>query len=170
VGYRDASIPHQQGQQLEFCGRQMNQVSRFSHEVTPQVHFEISHLNECRFGCTVDIVPAKYGSHPGYELAKADGLGDIVVGAGLQSPHHVVLGLSNSHHQDPDFGRECAYLTASFHASDSRHIDVEEHQIKRVVGKDINGFLPAARLFDNKAVGSQRSTKHFTQGWLVIDD
>ena len=38
-----------------------------------------------------------------------------------------------------------------------------------MLGKNVNGFFSAARLFDGEAAGGQRSAKHFAQGWLIID-
>src|ERR1700694_3728303 len=102
----------------------MSQISGLSHPVTSLIHFQIGHSNDLRFGCTTGIEPAKYGSHAGYELAKANRLSDIVVGTSLQRPHHVVLRVSHRDHQDPDFGRKSANFPTGFHSTDSRHIDV----------------------------------------------
>ena len=148
----------------------MNYHSSLSHQVAPQIDFQISRSNDRRFGCIHRVQPTKHSSHTGHELAKTDRLGDIVVGTGIQRPYHVVLRVAHRNHQDPDFGSKGANFSAGFHSADSWHIDVEKHQIKGMLGKNLNRLFSAARLHNHEAVGSERRAKHLAQGWFVIYD
>src|ERR1022692_799399 len=134
------------------------------------IHLQAGYSNHSRLGCTVRFEPAKHGPHSGHEFAKTNRFGDVVVGTRLQRPHHVILRISYSDHQYPNFGCQGANLTAGFHSADSRHVDVEEYKINSVLEKDVNCFFSATCLLDHKTAGSQRSPQHFAQGWLIIDN
>ena len=146
----------------------MNDISSLSYHMTLYIDFQIGDANNCRFGCICYVQPAKHSSHAGHELAKADRLGDIVVGARFERSYHVVFRVAHRNHQDPDFGREGANFSASFYSADPRHIHIEKHQIKWMLREDLDTFFSAARLHDHKTTGGQRSAKYLAQGWFII--
>jgi hypothetical protein len=76
------------------------------------------------------VVPPQDGFDPGHHLPWAEGLGDVIVGAQLQSGDPVGLSRPSGHKDDRDLGerRRLAEVAAKIEAVAARQHDVEQKE------------------------------------------
>ena len=106
---------------------------------------------------------------PGRELAQAERLGDVVVGAELQADDLVELGVLGGQHDDRH---------ARFGADDAADLDARQlgqHQVEqdevRALGTELGQGLAAVGGGDDpESVGFERVDQRLAQGGLVVDD
>jgi len=72
--------------------------------------------------------PAQQRPHTGHQLARAERLGQVVVGAHLKPHHQVQLGVSGGEHEDGD-GAVPLDAPAHLEAVEAGEHDVEDHQV-----------------------------------------
>ena len=77
------------------------------------------------------LYAAQNSAQPGYQFAEAKWLGDVIVRAGPQSIHHVILPIANTHHHDSGPRGNATNLPASLQPPHSRHLQIKQDQIKR---------------------------------------
>jgi hypothetical protein len=78
----------------------------------------------------------QHGAHAGRELAEAERLGDVVVGAVLETGHAIVFARARGQHDDRDVGAVGARTQDAAHLepADDRQIEIENDQVGRPVG------------------------------------
>ncbi|MNO78148.1 hypothetical protein D3C76_692760 [compost metagenome] len=79
---------------------------------------------------------AQQGAHAGHQLAGAEGLDQIVVGAGVQGQDLVGLGTPRREHDDRHLG-PAAHVADQFHAIPVGQAKVEHDQV-RATGSGVN--------------------------------
>ena len=108
-------------------------------------------------------------AHPGQQLRRAEGLGDVVVGAPVQGLHLVLLVAAGRNHQDRQL-RPLADRADDVHAVDVRQAQIQHHQI-RAVGTDHGEGLAAAVGHDHVvAVAGQDGADKTGDALFVLDD
>jgi hypothetical protein len=75
------------------------------------------------------LAPAKERAHPREELVEREGLGEIVIGAGVESGDAVGDGVACGEHQDRDV-RSRAQSPADFDTVDAREHHVEDNDVR----------------------------------------
>jgi len=115
------------------------------------------------------LASSEHRAEPSQELAGAEGLGDVVVGANLQ-PHHAVRLVSpRGEHEDRNAAL-AADATDDFQAVDAGHHDVEEHGIECPDAQQLEP-LQAIRGADHRdAVLLQERLQEFLEPAVVIDE
>lgn len=91
AGAHMARMPHQAGQQVELTRCQVCHAPTHHRPVAAAVHHDTATVQEERFLVQPVAATPHDGPHAGHQLAHAEGLDDIVVGAHLQSRHPVRL-------------------------------------------------------------------------------
>src|SRR5262249_23114563 len=100
------------------------------------------------------VAATEDGAHPGDELARAERLGHVVVGAELEPEHPVHLPGPCGEHHDRESARR---LGSAEPAADLEAVDAGQHEIEYDQGRPIGleareGTLPRVRLPDIIAV------------------
>src|ERR1039457_6152768 len=70
--------------------------------------------------------PADRGSDARDELASAERLGDVIVGAQIEGQHLLFFLVAYGEHEDRQPGSEAANAAQRFHSADARHIHIEQ--------------------------------------------
>ncbi len=123
-------MPHQERQQVELGRSEMDEFTIAVEQTAFDVEFKIAHPENKRFERIFSVQPARYSPQARHQFAKADRFGEVVVRTRLESPHHIILRIAHSDHDNPNLRQERPDLAAGLHSSDSRHVHVEQHQIK----------------------------------------
>jgi hypothetical protein len=102
--------------------------------------------------------------------SSASRLGDVVVGAGVQGTHRIlVLGARGDHdHRQVAGGRTAADLAAHLDAGDHRQHPVEQHQVRLRFGDAGQRLLPVGRFVNAKPLLFQIVAQHRHQRGFVL--
>ena len=111
----------------------------------------------------------QHGLHAADELGDAEGLGDVVVGAGLEADDLVELGVLRREHQHVGVA-ELAHPAADLDAVDVGQPEVEDDQVERVQGGRANGGLPVLGLGDVEALLHEQGADEHPVLRSVVDD
>src|SRR5690349_6558455 len=90
---------------------------------------------------TGPVYSAKHGTHTRDELTQQKWLGDVVIGAGLERTDFIVFTVADGDHHDAGVGSKAANSTARFDSTDATHIDVQEHEVERMLSHDLDGLF-----------------------------
>jgi hypothetical protein len=142
-------IRHQLTQQFEFLRRQPDRAA-LDEDLSPfEINFQIArNIRGHRFcgGC------APQGRADAREqLFHAEGLGHVIIGAGIERQHFVVFRVAHSEH-DNGYVRLITDFAAGLQSSDSRHIDVQEYEFRAFLPQNLQGHFPAARFDDRVSI------------------
>jgi hypothetical protein len=99
-------------------------------------------------------VMAERDAHAGEQLAHAEGLGQVVVGASVEGRDLVVLGAPRRQHDDRDL-RPPAQATDQVDAVAVGQAEVEEHQVRGVLGDRVRGLGESRDLDDAEVVAGR---------------
>src|SRR2546427_4212590 len=82
------------------------------------------------------LAAPQHGAHPRRQLAEAEGLGDVIVGAELEPAHAIVFGCARGEHDDRNVlgVGSPAQDPADFHAAEDRKVQIEDHEVWRTIG------------------------------------
>ena len=111
--------------------------------------------------------------HARRQLAHAEGLGHVVVGAGIEPDDTVALAGARRQHDDGHGGRRGALAqdAAHFEAVQHRQIQVEHHQVGRQLGGGLQCGVAAGHGFDfDVAAALERVLDEVGDVLLVVDD
>ena len=95
--------------------------------------------------------PAEQRPDAGRQLLRGEGLGEVVVGAGLEPGHDVVGVGAGRHHHDRHVAG-APQRAAQLEAVDARQHDVDEHDVGRLAVEGVDRLLAAAGLLDRPAL------------------
>ena len=105
-----------------------------------------------------------------YEFADAEGLGDVIVGAKLESFNLFLFTVANCHHKHRKPGRKSANAAQRLNAADTWHVDVEKDNIDRRGMKQLQGFFAARRLEHLKPEFRKRRPECPANRRFVVND
>ena len=111
---------------------------------------------------------AMRGADARNQLANAEGLGHIVVGAQLQRLHLVLFAVAHRHHQHRQARRRAANAAQRLNAANARHVDVQQHHIHGIRVQQLQRFLAARGLDDLKTKLAQRRPQRAADGGFVV--
>ncbi|MFN7977625.1 MAG: hypothetical protein U0P30_05770 [Vicinamibacterales bacterium] len=88
--------------------------------------------------------------HARRQLTRAERLGDVVVGAGVEAGHAIALGRARREHDDRHGGggRTLAQDAAHLEAVEYRQVQVEDHEIGRLFCRRLQRGVTAAHRLD----------------------
>ena len=78
-----------------------------------------------------DLVATQHGAHASEQLARAEGLGDVVVGAELETHDAIGFFFLSGHHDDRN-RRFPAHLLREIHAVLARETQIEHDRVDRL--------------------------------------
>jgi D-alanyl-D-alanine carboxypeptidase/D-alanyl-D-alanine-endopeptidase (penicillin-binding protein 4) len=132
-------------QELEFLGGEVQRAIGHAHRMPQAVQRDrpvAEHLEPLR------TAPAMQRADPGEQLVEAEGLGEVVVRAGIEPANHVLHRVARGEHQDrrvPPFaaqlGRHLKSVLLRQHHVEQDHVvvvDVGEHGRLLAVGRDVH--------------------------------
>jgi hypothetical protein len=111
-------------------------------------------------------------AEPGDQLRLDDGLGEIVVGAGLQAGHDVLdrIPRREQNRVDVTFARCGAQLAAQRDAIHFRHFPIGDHQLEIAGGDFFERFLAVARDLDVVAGALEQPRHDQALRRLIVDE
>ena len=167
VGLGFSSVGDELPKQLEFLGRQLYGSAFYG----DRAFFEIDHQivgNEGRDG--VAGAGATQGSaDAGHQFLDAEGLDDVIIGAGVERLDLVAFGVAHGEHDDGNVAGGPNFA-ASIEAGDAGQIHVENDQVG-VLGTDKTERLFSRFGFDDGiTVRGKSGAHHPADLGLVVDD
>jgi hypothetical protein len=105
----------------------------------------------------------------GAQLARIEGLGEIVVGPDLEADHPVHDLVGRGHHDD----RQVEALTDIAREREpvlTRQVHVQQHHVRDVLRQQLAHGLAAVRRHDFESVGVEVFGQHLADFSLVVDD
>ena len=115
------------------------------------------------------VVAAQDGAHAGRQLARAEGLGDVVIGAELQ-PHHLVGLLVAGGEHDDRHARVPAQPTGDLEPVEPRQAEVQDDEIGALGVRPHQRLVAVACGGDGEARPLQVVADELDDLGLVIDD
>src|SRR3984957_8488757 len=91
----------------------------------------------------------------GQEFLNAEGLHQVIVGAGVKSLHLVLLCTKDADYQNRNV-KDLADSPTRFEAADPRHFQVQENHIDSALGLNfLDGLLACSRFYDDVSSAGQ---------------
>src|SRR5882762_9052015 len=114
------------------------------------------------------LIAAQHGADAGEQLARTEGLNDVVVGAELEA--HYPVGLVVLAGDDDDRGRALlADLARKLHAVLSGKAQVEHHQVDSVLAQRLRHFRPVRHGGDSQVVPTEIIANQLADRRVVVD-
>ncbi|KAG1081737.1 hypothetical protein G6F40_015379 [Rhizopus arrhizus] len=95
LGHHPPGVAQQQRQQRVLLAGQRHRLAIQRHFTAHQVHVQVAVVEHRRGAVTGYAAGAQQRPYPRHQFLRAERLGDIVIGAGIQRPH--LLGLAGAH-------------------------------------------------------------------------
>jgi hypothetical protein len=111
---------------------------------------------------------AQSGPDPGDQLLRLEGLGDVVVGAGLQSGDDVVGVGAGGEHDDRDAG-DPPHLTADVDPVAPGEHEIQQDEIGPELLEDVERPGPAGTPVGDESLLVKDELEHLGQGGVVVD-
>ena len=120
----------------------------------------------------VQLLQPQRGLDPGHQRHLVDRLGEVFVGAGLESRHHVLgVGLGGAQDDRHERQRRVALeLLADLDAVDLRHHDVEQNQVGQKRPDGGQRLLAIGGLLELIALRTEPRHENVAVGFVVVDD
>jgi hypothetical protein len=107
----------------------MNWFTGFAHKSASRIKVDISDLNYfVRIGLGCGRTPYR-SADAGRQLPNMKWLGDVIIRAGIERCHFVILAFAHSQHQDRQSGQALPHVATGLNPSHAWHVDVQEHDI-----------------------------------------
>ncbi len=164
---RLALVGDENFENVEFFGREMDVVAADGYGAGFEVdgHFLCDEWGDGVAG----RVTAERGTDAREKFFDAEGLGDVVVGAGVESGDFVALGVAHGEHDDGRVGG-FADFAAGFEAADARHVHVEQDEVGFVFADGVDTFFAGHGFGDDVAVAGESGAHDAADLWFVVDD
>ncbi len=148
----------------------MDRPAAARHAVRGQVHRQVGVFQHLLRG--VGPGPPDHRAQPRHQLARAERLDDVVVGAAVEAAHPVgLLGARGQHDDRHRPGRGCAAdLPAHLDPRDQRQHPVEQHRIGLALGDAQQRLLAVGRLADRKPLAFEVVAQQRDERRFVLDD
>ena len=114
------------------------------------------------------VSAAQHRADARQQLARAEGLGEVVIGAELES-HHPVGFLAHAGEDDHRDLRLGAQLAQQLHAVLAAQTQIEQHQVDHVAAEDLHEFGTAGAAGDTERVLPEVLLDQLAHRRVVID-
>src|ERR1051325_2671406 len=160
-------------QQLELTPREPHRLAVDVHGDGVEVRDDMFAAVHRRDALAAVRTAAQHGTHARGELAQAERLGDVGVGADVEARNVIALRRSRRQHDDGDLRGlgTAAHDAAHFHAAQHRQIQIENHQIGHILCHALERGVAAARdVHRHGAFAFERVLDESRNVLLVLDD
>ena len=161
-----AAGTHQDPEQLELPGRQLQLARTDEGPVSSDVDSDLTDAQLILGGLprgAADLRP-----HARQQLGQAEGLGDVVIGSGIQTDDEVGVLATGGEHEDRDGQALGPHLTGHVQAVDIRQPQVQDDDVS---GRDLlEGAFTGAMSQDLIALASKGAGEGFGDGRVVFDE
>lgn len=123
-----------------------------------------------RTGAAVLTPAAEQGADPGDEDDVTEGLGQVVVGAGVQALGLVVLAVLGGQHEDRHLVSGGSQVRADAVAVHTGQHDVEDHQVVAALTRPVQPFEPVVHDIHGETLGGQSPGQGHREALLVLHD
>jgi hypothetical protein len=147
-------VEHQELEQGVFLGGEADGPAGARHRVAAGIQGEIGHLHH--LGAQT-LGPPQQGAQAGQQLFEVEGLGEVIVGAGIEPGHAVVHRGAGGEHEDGRAETGGAQFAADGVAVLHRQHHVQNHQVVLVHGGVVDGLLAVGRDVDGVGLFAQTS-------------
>ena len=113
-------------------------------------------------------MPAERGANTREKFLDAEGLGDVVIGAGIERNDFVPFGVAHGEHDDRSIAGT-ANFAAGLNAADAGKIHVEKNQIGFVLGSQFDGLFAVEASQDRVATERKRGAQNAPDLRFVVD-
>ena len=175
----DAGLAREQRQQVELEGRQVHGLAVHADEAPSLVDLQACGRRARRARCSAPTVdagcrlpgarPPEQGLDPGHDLARREGLHEVVVRAHREAHDPVDLLAAGREHQHVGVG-EGAQPPADLDAVEARQHDVEDDDVGVEAAGGLEGGDPVAGALDDPALALEVAGDQLHDGRLVVDD
>ena len=114
------------------------------------------------------MITAQDRAHAGEQLARAERLGDVVVGRELEPHHAVGLVIPAAHDDDRDLGR-LAQLFRKLHSVFASQSQIEDDHVDRLLGEHLLHVRSGRDRGDAQVVFAEVLGDQLPHGRVVID-
>src|ERR1700722_1163456 len=157
-------------QGVELFRRQNDVLSGLFHTAAQGIQENGTDL-ERGIGCNDrGTLTANGGSQSGDQFTNMKWLRNVVIRPQLECPNLVVFSFANCQHDDGDSWKISPKALASFHASDSRHVDIKEYYLVLRHLHPFKSFLTTPRFAHGEAERGKRRPQTMPNGRVVFDD
>jgi hypothetical protein len=118
----------------------------------------------------VAVGAPEQGLDPAHQLAQAERLGEVVVGAEFEADHLVDLVVARGQDEDRHLGARRAEPAEDLEAVHARQADVEHDEVGRLVDREVEALLAGPRDRDLVALLLQGVLDAARDRVLVLDD
>jgi len=167
VGDGFALLSDEMLEDFEFLGREMDFGTGHGDAALFKIHGQFFGL-EGRNGVGGGV-PAERGANAGEEFFDAEGLGDVIIGAGVEGDDFVTFGVANGEDDDGNVAPG-ADFAAGFDARDAGKINVEKNEVGTGFGDEVDGFFAAGSFGDGVAAEGKSAAQDATNLRFVVDD
>ena len=156
-------------QQIEFACRQVDRSAAPVHLAAGGVHRKIADPQHA-IVAFIEAAAAQACAHPRQQFLDRKGLGEIVVGAGIEGLHPLAHLIARRDHQHRRADAPLAHPPAHLHAAEVGQGPVEQHQIPVLVADLAQGLLAGGRLIALISLHLQLGGEEISQFRIVVDN
>ena len=166
-----AGVLHQEFDEVELFHRQLDALAVLEGAAALGVDRDVAALQHRRGLARLhaDRGAAQQGAHAGLELQDIEGLGHVIVRAGLEA-HQQVGAFAARREHDHGHGRKAADLLAGLQAVLLRHHQIEDDQIVGVFPRHGDGGLAVVAAVHAVSLAFEVEFDALDQQHLVVDD
>ena len=163
-----AGIAGEGRKQLELGGGQVDLLPLDHDLVSRDVNHEVTEVEHLELRLGLGVSAAEQGAHAGDELARREGLDEVVVGTQLEADDAILdLALGGEH--DDGHVRGLADGAADALAGELGEHQVEDDEVERVLLELLDGALPIAHPAHDVVLSLEVRGHCVTNGLLVLD-
>ena len=165
-----AGLAHEQGEEVELLARELQRLAVERHGARRRVELDGADLQRAgRRGGRGGARAAQDGADAGDELARAERLDDVVVGAELEAQHAVGLVAAGGEH-DHRHALAVAQLAQQVEARAVGEHDVEEHEVGALAAGDLEPGRQRAGRLRAEALASEGFRQRNGDRLFVLDE
>ena len=148
AGEDPARMLEEMAEQAEFGGAERDRRAAALHLVAGHVHLDVRISELLADQSRADAAQHRHGA--GDQFAWAEGLGHIIVGAGLEAADPIALLAARSQHDDRHVGGlgDAAKLAADLDAGEALQHPVEDDEVRRALARHDQSLFAVRRVLD----------------------
>ncbi len=164
-----AGMLEEMPQQAKLGRAERHGLAAALHLVADSVHLDIGIEQRLTGERRADA--AQHRRHPRNQLARGEGLGDIIVCPGLQPTHPIFLLAARGEHDDRHIRRvgTAAQLAAQFDARQPLDHPVEQDDVGQFLLHPQQRFLAIGGMADGEPLSAEMPDDEFRQRGIVLD-